>query len=92
MTVQRTARSTRTVYFVEAIGVGLIKIGITHDIERRMRVLRANSPVPLALLAAIPGTLFDERRLHDQFARERAHGEWFFASSSLRIFVEGLAW
>lgn len=64
------------IYFVG--GSGKVKIGITVGVPtRRLRGLQANSPVPLELLAVMPGHPADEERLHKQFSEFRSHGEWF---------------
>lgn len=64
------------VYFVQA-ECGLIKIGTTADIEWRMKSLRGQSPVPLTLLATVPGRRTEEHEFHRRFAAHRLHGEWF---------------
>lgn len=73
------------VYFVRA--GGLIKIGVSNDIAHRLTALKAMSPVPIALLASIPGDAKDERRLHEQFAHLRQHGEWFTAANELIDYI-----
>ncbi len=67
------------IYFIEAIGVGNIKIGFTDhdDAVVRMAQLQTGSPVPLRLLGTIPGSLEDEKDLHRSFASARVTGEWF---------------
>lgn len=64
------------VYFVWA-ETGAIKIGTTGNIDLRMKSLRGQSPVPLALLATVRGNRVVERAYHARFAHARAHGEWF---------------
>lgn len=70
------------VYFVAAPN-GLIKIGISRCLEMRWRNLCSHSPVPLELLGSIPGSRYTEQILHDHFAADRQHGEWFKASDEL---------
>ena len=67
------------VYFLKARSLGLIKVGVTKNLEQRLRHLAAMSPDALILMG-----LFDchnygraERELHSQFSHLRAHGEWF---------------
>ena len=43
----------------------------------RMQSLQACSPVPLELVAAIPGGRVEEAALHQRFAASRVHHEWF---------------
>lgn len=77
------------VYFVEASN-GLIKIGTTANIEWRLASLQAQSPLPLKLLATVPGKRADEFAYHRLFAQHRAHGEWFQPSPSLLAEIERL--
>jgi hypothetical protein len=77
-----------SIYFVEAIGTGRIKIGITGNVTKRMQVLGAQCPVPTRLLCVLSGTMATERALLRLFSADRAHGEWFTASESLRAFVQ----
>lgn len=67
------------IYFIQADGVGHVKIGFTanDDAAVRLATLQVGSPVPLKLLGTIPGTLGDEKNLHRRFASARVHGEWF---------------
>lgn len=63
------------VYLIE--GAGLVKIGVSTDVAGRFRTLEAESPVKLKLLASGPGTITDERALHEHFKEQRDHNEWF---------------
>lgn len=72
------------VYFIEALEVGLIKIGFSASaVDDRLRALQTASPLTLALLGAIPGEREDEQALHRAFAHARARGEWFDPLSDL---------
>lgn len=68
------------IYFVE--GGGLVKIGRTTNLKRRLARLRTLSPVPIRLIFAVRSTkpLEHERELHDTFSAWRHHGEWFSLS------------
>ena len=60
------------IYYVKSDG--LIKIGWTSNLAKRMRQYAPNSQ----LLATHPGTRTDEQRLHKRFAVHRSHGrEWY---------------
>jgi hypothetical protein len=63
------------IYFVA--GAGLTKIGLTTDLDERLRMLQAASPVALTLMLVIEGGREVERKLHAQFDAFRRHGEWF---------------
>jgi hypothetical protein len=76
------------IYFIEN-GEGLVKIGFTgrHPLER-LRSLQTSSASSLKLVAAMPGSMADERALHGQFAHLRCAGEWFRADDELLEFIE----
>lgn len=77
------------IYFVEAVGVGNIKIGFTgaDDVQFRIDQLQTGCPVPLRLLNAVPGTEQDEKDLHRRFAANRVHGEWFKPAPELLALI-----
>lgn len=71
-----------TVYYLELNG--LIKIGWTSDLQRRMK-----DYTPGSLLAAQPGTRADEKRIHRMFAAHRTHGaEWYAPVPSIRHHID----
>ncbi|MFA4845099.1 MAG: GIY-YIG nuclease family protein, partial [Patescibacteria group bacterium] len=66
------------IYFARSTeGDGPIKIGFTRDLKMRMGSLSNSSAVPLSVIARMPGTLEDEKKLHCRFSAFRLHGEWF---------------
>lgn len=64
------------VYFVHRPD-GLVKIGYSSDVQRRMVELRRRFQCELTLLAVIPGDRDLERDLHDEHRDARRVGEWF---------------
>lgn len=70
---------TGYVYFIQAIGVDLMKIGFTthEDPRKRLTHLKIGSPLPLRLITTIPATRYTERKIHRRFAHLWSHGEWF---------------
>lgn len=81
--VARRAHLLPFVYFVHAPDAGLVKIGLTANIETRLASLRMGSPVPLVLLKAVRGGRTDEAALHSKWGSIRCHGEWFRATDDL---------
>jgi hypothetical protein len=71
------------VYFVQAGESGPVKIGVTGNIEDRVRTMQTGSPQPLRVLATFPGGFDLEARLHRMFAPHRVHGEWFAPAPDL---------
>lgn len=79
----RIAQSIAQIYFIQAEGNNLIKIGIAINPEKRLRQLQSASPVKLHLLKTIEGGFSAERGLHKRFKDTRTHGEWFLPTQDL---------
>jgi len=71
------------IYFIQAEGNNLIKIGIAINPKKRLRQLQSASPVKLHLLKIIEGSFPEERELHKRFKDTRTHGEWFLPTQDL---------
>jgi hypothetical protein len=85
-------RDRRTLYFIEAVGVGLVKIGISDNVQQRFEKLQCASPVPLRLLGTIADAGAEtERDWHRDYAAFRSHAEWFTAIPGLRKSIAMLA-
>ena len=69
---------------------GPIKIGCSSLPERRLKALMTWSPLPLEIVAAIPGGYQLERNIHECFADLHLHREWFKAGERLLVSVERL--
>ena len=65
------------IYFIEAVGMDLIKIGYTIDPVRRFMGMLTMSPAPLSLLGSISGGPQKELKIHAELEPHRLHGEWF---------------
>lgn len=77
------------IYFIEATGAGLLKIGFTdRDPEQRLKELQTGCPHALRLLATQPGNQEIERAWHQEYGHLRTTGEWFRIDDRLR----GLLW
>lgn len=79
------------VYFIEAVGTGLVKIGFSRNVKRRMEYLRTTCPHELRpLLLLTDGSPALEAELHRQFAHCRVRGEWFRVEDpALLEFIRG---
>lgn len=75
------------VYFIQAAEAARVKIGYSADPPGRLDELSTGSPVPLALIAVMPGDPSDEAQLHERFAADRTHGEWFRRSPEIEAFI-----
>jgi hypothetical protein len=88
--LERAERSpTRRVYFVEAVGAGVVKVGWTRDVATRLRVMSQASWCELRVLRIVDGGPRRERELHAAFAKHRVRGEWFLLEP-IREAIEAL--
>lgn len=80
----------RQVYFIEAVELGLVKIGCANDARSRLRDLQIGSPAPLTLKGVYHTD--DAQRLeasyHQRYDALRVHGEWFKIDDDLRELID----
>jgi hypothetical protein len=86
-TQPESQQTTAYVYFVQAATTGLIKIGCTGNVKKRLLELQAMNSEVLTLLGCRPGSLEEEAFLHERFADLRRHGEWFKPATELLAFI-----
>jgi hypothetical protein len=85
--LKRVKLGIYTVYFLEFDGH--VKIGVTLDVEKRIKALSTSHHGDLKLIGTIdnvPRSL--ERELHKRFARHRANGEWFKLVPEIRAYID----
>lgn len=70
-------------YFILNPALGIIKIGIAHDVESRRKGLECGCGVPLILLRIVEDGAEYEKALHDTFGPARLLGEWFEPTDDL---------
>ena len=81
------ARQLSSVYFIRAVSTGLIKIGVSRNVERRLKALSATDE--MALLATIEcAPMSIERLLQRRFRHLRVRGEWFRPEKELLDYIE----
>lgn len=75
------------VYFMKGLESGLIKIGITEDLNQRVKQVGEKVEI-LAALELCDKTDRDlEMQLHERFQALAVFGEWFADDGSIGIFV-----
>jgi len=80
------------VYFLRPIGAtSPVKIGCSATPVKRLRSVEIWSPVELELVASAPGNNCHEWTLHQMFATDRLHGEWFAESERLNEVINQVA-
>jgi len=84
--------SGQAVYFVQAIGANLVKIGWVKDtakFDQRLIRIQRNCPYPVKLLYLQHGaSRSDERSAHKVFGAVHQHGEWFRIEGDLKAFLQ----
>lgn len=87
--INKSCKSPQSyIYFIEAIGLNRIKIGVSEDPKKRLKHLATGSPVSLILKGVIAGGHSSERELHRKFDHLRLDGEWFHATKELLKFID----
>lgn len=81
----------RNVYFIEAVGLDLIKIGFARNVSQRLADLQSASPVELRLLGIMSSCgVVTEREIHRTLASHRVRGEWFSRCKKIEEFLKRL--
>lgn len=80
-----------SMYFIKNKASKKIKIGISNDVQKRMKQLQNASGDPLELLLSVntEDDRYTEMKLHDLFVESRSLGEWFIPSKDIEAFIEG---
>lgn len=81
------------VYVIQAQGTAMCKIGVTIDVQNRLRQMQTGCPHKLVVLAVWSGPLRLEKLLHHDLREYRREGEWFefppFSGLMLYRLVQG---
>lgn len=64
-----------------------IKIGITNNVEKRIKNLLTHLPYEVELLASWAGNVRDEQAVHALFAEQRIVREWFRPDAELLNYI-----
>ncbi len=76
------------VYFIKNPITGLIKIGKSFMVKKRVKDLSKQEDSTLELLEVIAGDGMEERNLHFRFDHIKFHREWFRPESELLEFID----
>lgn len=86
--VRRRQRESQGLVYIAGAGPDTVKIGFTTNVRSRLKGLSTGSPTEIEVLAVFPGTMADERELHQRFAKDHLRGEWFRLSPEITEFIE----
>jgi hypothetical protein len=76
------------VYFIACEPMEAVKIGFTKTYPvLRLAALQTGCPARLKLLAYVPASIDEERRLHEAFAPLHIQGEWFRLEGKLQDMI-----
>lgn len=82
-----------TIYYIACSETERLKIGYTgKSVESRVKNLQTGSAGELVIIATQPGTKEDEAALHNHFASQRLHGEWFEMNEALFDHICEVVW
>tara|TARA_Y100001938_G_C7910932_1_gene339559 strand:+ start:204 stop:680 length:477 start_codon:yes stop_codon:yes gene_type:complete len=65
------------IYLIHAEGTDTYKIGLTKNVNTRIRSLQTSNPNTLSILKCIDGDIQLERRIHSYYKKNHLNGEWF---------------
>lgn len=72
------ARGTGYIYFIRCINDdGFIKIGFAVSPNDRLINMAVGAPYEMEIIRIAPGTIDDEKALHNRFRHAHQRGEWF---------------
>lgn len=75
----------RDLYVIACIVTCRCKLGRANDVWQRFDAIQSCSPTRLVVYVHAPGLGWLEEVLHQAFADDRLHGEWFGSSTMARI-------
>lgn len=88
----KSLQKQRYVYFLRSTcSEGRIKIGCSYKPINRLLALSVWGAYPLEVVAVAPGDFSTERALHEYFAADRLHREWFRSSPELLAVIDAMA-
>lgn len=79
------------VYFIQQGESGSVKIGYSKNPAQRLATLQTGHSEPLHMRAMAPGSMAQERALHDRFSHLRVSGEWFRPGEDLIAYMRLVA-
>ncbi len=75
--MRTSAEDIGAIYFANAAGSGLTKIGFALDVRDRLHGLNVGSPVKITLVSQVLATRAAEKALHQVLKAHRVKGEWY---------------
>lgn len=73
------------IYFIQM--ANFVKIGVSNNVNSRLKTLQTANPIKLKLLGTIPGNHKTEKTLHEEFKSQKISlggSEWFCFDGKLK--------
>jgi hypothetical protein len=84
----RQIEELHEVYFFLCETTKRIKIGVSHDVESRLKTIRTSAPGKIRCLGSfVVDDPLVEKEVHAMFASSRVSGEWFMQTPELLAFI-----
>lgn len=74
-----------TVYFLADADYQFMKVGFSRNVQRRLAQIQDGGPLQLFVVDEFPGSVNDERAVHDLLKEYRIRGEWFQSDAVLEF-------
>ena len=71
------------VYLIHAEGTDAYKIGLTNNVNLRLKSLQTSNPNKLSIVKCIDGDSQLERRIHSYYDKNHVNGEWFSFNNTM---------
>ena len=71
------------VYLIHAEGTDTYKIGLTNNVNLRLKSLQTSNPNQLSVVKCIDGDSQLERRIHSYYDKNHVNGEWFSFNNTM---------
>jgi hypothetical protein len=78
------------IYVIRDVRSNMLKIGFAKNPLVRMAALSTGNPGLLELIAQTPGSMIEEKRLHQRFRDAHHRLEWFRPTPEIRAWVKSL--
>jgi len=75
------------IYFIED-GRGYVKIGVSLDVDARLKSLQTGNSQTLSLVGTVRGSYDQEAYWHARFSDQHHRGEWFRIEDKLETFLD----
>lgn len=84
-----SGNNAKDVYFIQGCDTKRIKIGVSENVNQRLKGIQASEPLKLLAVIKAGGRQL-EKELHKRFKKFCVHNEWFSPDPELLQYIEAL--